>query len=162
MDEESRLNRVLVIIAAVLAGAIVLGSAAAFISRKAAFGKNLRDADPPPTEASVGSINRHSSEQIAAYTGLGTLRAVTSDGISVVLTPWLSYPEGDSVFYEELSRKRLVISGIFRAYFLGKSQDELLSVTEESLKAELLEKINAELSLGKIIQVYFTDYIFLN
>ena len=163
------LNKILVAVAVGIAAVIVAGTGIAFATKSVSFEKDFRSADPAPTEKQIQNLNRRSEEKIDAYSGLGTLRAVTlSDpaipddaGVPVVITPWFSYPQGDTVFYEELSQKRLLISGIITNYFSSHTKKQLLTLTEESIKSELLEKINAQLSLGKIIQIYFTDYIFL-
>ncbi len=131
--------------------------------------ENLRDSDPAPS--GITNLNRHNPEKLAAFSDLGTIRTVTKpyptsenpedSGTTVVVTPWLSYSEGDTVFFEELSRKRLVIKGIIKTYFTGYTQKELLSKTEEKIKEDLKELINQKLSLGEIYGVYFSDYIFL-
>ena len=85
------------------------------------------------------------------------------DGLStvMVLTPWLAYPAGDTVFYEELSRKQGVIKSVFTTYFASKSKNQILSIPEEKNISVLMEEINKKLSLGKISNIFFTDYIFL-
>ena len=82
-------------------------------------------------------------------------------GTAVVITPWLSYPQDDTVFFEELARKRLIITGIFTSYFNSCTKVELLSRTVDKIKQDLVEQINEQMSLGKIEGIYFTDYIFL-
>lgn len=162
-------NKILGAVAAGIAALIIAGTVIAFATKKAEPGKNLRDADPEPTPRQIESLNKKSLEKIDAYNGLGTLRAVTladptnpdNTGFPVVVTPWFSYPAGDTTFYEELSRKRLIISGIITNYFSLHTKKQLLTLTEETIKSELLEQINSKLSLGKIVQIYFTDYIFL-
>ena len=146
---------------------ILFGTVIGLASRKAAPGKNLRDADPDPTPREIENLNKKLDDKIAAYTGLGTIRCITAPeneediGTAVVITPWLSYPEGDTVFFEELARKRLIITGIFTSYFGAYTKVELLSRTEESIKTDLLSQINEQMSLGKISGIYLTDYIFL-
>lgn len=152
---------------------VIIGSLVIVILLGTVFGllnghkpaENFRDADPAPKE--ITSLNKRYSEKNAAFTELGQIRAVTkgtqnSSGSAVVITPWLSYPEGDTVFFEELSRKRLVIKGIFQTYFSEHTQSELLQITEDNIKQDLLEKINEQLTLGKISAVYFSEYIFLS
>ena len=78
----------------------------------------------------------------------------------MVISPWLSYPTGDDVFYEELAKKRSIIKGLFSSYFSGKTKAQLSGKTEEKITEELIEEINARLSLGKITGINFTDYIF--
>ena len=148
---------------------ILFGTVIGLASKKAAPGKNLRDADPEPTPREIENLNKHSDSPIAAYTGLGTIRCITAPaddnpedaGTAVVITPWLSYPQDDTVFFEELARKRLIITGIFTSYFGSCTKVELLSRTEDSIKQDLLNQINEQMSLGKISGIYFTDYIFL-
>ena len=163
----SKSDIILYSIIAVLVLVILFGTIIGFASKKAAPGKNLRDSDPAPTVREIENLNKGSESKIAAYTGLGTIRCITAPqdeediGTVVVITPWLSYPEGDTIFFEELARKRLIISGIFTNYFSSYTKNELLSRTEDKIKEELQAKINEQLSLGKILQIYFTDYIFL-
>ena len=146
---------------------ILFGTVIGLASRKAAPGKNLRDADPAPTPREIENLNKKLDDKIAAYTGLGTIRCITAPeneediGTAVVITPWLSYPEGDTVFFEELARKRLIITGIFTSYFGAYTKVELLSRTEDKIKQDILEQINEQMSLGKISGIYLTDYIFI-
>ena len=148
---------------------ILFGTVIGLASKKAALGKNLRDSDPDPTPREIENLNKKLDDKIAAYTGLGTIRCITAPeadnpddaGTAVVITPWLSYPEGDTIFFEELARKRLLITGIFISYFSAHTKVELLSRTEESIKTDLLSQINEQMSLGKISGIYLTDYIFL-
>lgn len=114
------------------------------------------------------ALNAPVSDDVTAYFELGTIRLTTAadkkkgtDGTTIVISPWISYPAGDDVFYEELSRKRSVIKGLFSAYFTERTKGQLLGKTEEKICAELLEQINSRLSLGKITGINFTDYIFL-
>ena len=163
----SKSDIILFSIIAALVLVILLGTVIGFASKKAEPGKNLRDADPAPTVREIENLNKHSDSKIAAYTGLGTIRCLTAPqdeediGTSVVITPWLSYPEDDTVFFEELARKRLLITSVFTTYFSSYTKTELLSRTEDKIKEDLQNKINEQLSLGKILQIYFTDYIFL-
>ena len=165
----SKTDFILLIVIAAIVCILLLGTVIGLATKKAAPGKNLRNADPEPTAREIENLNKHSDSPIAAYTGLGTIRCITSPaadnpddaGTAVVITPWLSYPQDDTVFFEELARKRLIITGIFTSYFSAYTKVELLSRTEDKIKQDLLEEINAQMSLGKIEGIYFTDYIFL-
>ena len=165
----SKTEHILIIIIFILVCIILSGTVIGFISKKASPGKNLRDADPEPTPREIENLNKHLDEKIDAYTGLGTIRCITAPatddesdvGTAVVITPWLSYPQGDTVFFEELARKRILITGIFTNYFNEYTKVELLSRSEEKIKQEIQDKINDQLSLGKISGIYFTDYIYL-
>ena len=108
-----------------------------------------------------------------SYFNLGSLRVLTKSendslqetqnmGTVLLVTPWLSYPSDDTIFFEEISRKKTVIAGIIQDYFSDYSKLELLTQTEVKIEENLIKEINNHLSLGKIQQIYFTDYIFLD
>ena len=115
------------------------------------------------------NLSKPANTDIVSYYEIGNIRIVTpseepenkQEGCVLVVNPWLSYAEGDTVFYEEIARKRGVIKGICTTYFSERSKEHLLSITEKKVEQELIELINAQLSLGKVQDVYFTDYIFL-
>ena len=165
----SKTDFILLIVIAAIVVILFLGTVIGLATKKAAPGKNLRNDDPEPTAREIENLNKHSDSPIAAYTGLGTIRCITAPaaddpddaGTAVVITPWLSYPQDDTVFFEELARKRLIITGIFTSYFGAYTKVELLSRTEDSIKQNLMEQINEQMTLGKISGIYFTDYIFL-
>ena len=168
----SKFEKILTAIIALLMIVIMCVTIVTLATQAGSPGKNLRDADPEPTPREIENLNKKLDDKIAAYTGLGTIRCITAPdataseeedqvGTVVVVTPWLSYPEGDTIFYEELARKRMVISSIFTTYFSTRTKTQLLSTTEDKIKSELVDQINEQMSLGKISGIYFTDYIFL-
>lgn len=121
------------------------------------------------------NLSAPANTDFVAYYEIGSIRIVTTKNSNnevnsqndlentcvLVVNPWVSYADGDTVFYEEIARKRGVIKGICTTYFSERSKDHLLSITETKVEQELMELINAQLSLGKIQDLYFTDYIFL-
>jgi flagellar basal body-associated protein FliL len=164
---EMNLNRILAAIAAFLFLLIVTVTAVSFAIRKARPGKNLRQADPEP--GAVVNMTTPDNGKLSAFTGIGRIRTMTKPdpkrkkdtGTSVVVTPWFAYPEGDTDFYEELSRKSTAIQAIVAQYFSRYTEDELRSAGETKIKADILEELNSRFSLGKLTAVYFSDYIFL-
>lgn len=158
-------NRILVAAIVVLCALIFCASVAAFILGKRP-GMNLRRRDPADVEQIKGA-----DEKLKAFKEFGTLRIITmpdeldaenKNGSVLVVTPWFSYEDGDSAFYEELvSRKRLFTS-FFVEYFSSKTKNALLSIGEKKIKEELLELFNSELHLGEIGALYFDDYLFLD
>ena len=169
----NKLNQILVGIIGGLALVILVGTVVGLTQKKAQepevlISKGKAENLAPPADTNV-----------VAYYDLGKIRVVTaapenqkesktksSDnenalGTPMVLNPWLAYPEGDTVFYEELARKQGVLKGIFQTYFTSHTKNDLLSATETVINKELLEQINAQLSLGKVLDIYFTDYLFL-
>ena len=165
----SRTDTILLCIIATLLLIILTGTITGLILKR----QNNRSqiSDPEPTAREIENLNKKLDDKIAAYTGLGTIRCITAPvaegeeitdaGTAVVITPWLAYPEGDTIFYEEMARKRILITGIFTNYFSLRTKNTLLSTPEEKLKQEILDEINNQMSLGKISSIYFTDYIFL-
>ena len=113
------------------------------------------------------SLMAPSDTDEVAYFELGTIRISTArsdseeSGTIMIISPWLAYPAGDTVLYEELSRKSGLIKGIFQAYFSARTKNQLLTETEERISQIIIEEINADLALGKISDIYFTDYLFL-
>lgn len=82
-------------------------------------------------------------------------------GTVLLITPWISYSSSDTIFFEEISRKKPMLCGIFQNYFSQFSKKELLSQSENTIEENITNQINSHLSLGKIQGIYFTDYIFL-
>lgn len=158
------LNKILAVILCVIAVAIAGGTIIAFATGTAAPGVSLRVRDPSPTDRHVLSKNK-----MAAYTGFSRIRAVTKPasniendiGTPLVITPWFTYPENDTAFYEEIARKSGVLQNIIILYFANYTEMELMAKGEDKIKNELLSELNAQLMLGKIPNIYFTDYIFL-
>lgn len=154
------LTLVLLIFAGTLAGLVKRGRTNVEAGSKAA--QNL------VSKGKALSLNAPSDDGITAWFELGRIRLTTAadpkkgrDGSIMVISPWISYPAEDKVFFEELSRKKSIIKGLFSAYFTSRTKNQLLGKTEEIICSELLEEINARLSLGKIKAISFTDYIFL-
>jgi flagellar basal body-associated protein FliL len=184
------LNKILLMATCVIAAVIVLVTVIGLATNRAVPAYGLRHQDPLPPDAaaqnttnSAASPNESSANDLTqhgmpagtadddpartAYTGLGQLRAVTkgakknTPGISVVISPWLSYSKGDNTFYEELDRKSRSIKAVITSYFSRHTERELLTRGEIAVKADLLREINSMLVLGKISAVYFNEYMFL-
>lgn len=113
------------------------------------------------------SLMAPANDSQVAYFELGRLRIITAsedknaESSVLVISPWLAYPAGDTVFYEELSRKTPLIKGIFQTYFSSRSKNQLLEETEIKIEEALKLELNAQFSLGKISDIYLTDYIFI-
>ena len=158
------LNKILFSIIIFLALIFALSTIVVFATKRAEPGKNLRNADPTPQSVVK---NAPKTSKLASYTGIERIRAVTEseekfpNGVSVVITPWFSYTEGDTEFFEELSRKSSQIKSIIVLYFSRHTYSDLKKTGEKRIKAELLKEINEKLVLNKIKEIYFSEYIFL-
>lgn len=176
----TRLEKTLSIIAAVLAVLIFIGtifgiakksadaSAPQTGKRTSMYGREAAPYEEIVSSGKAEKLNKISDDETAAYFSLGQIRVVTAadakkrndSGTVLVVSPWLSYVAEDNTFFEELSRKRGVIKGIFSSYFSNHTKKELQKKNEEKVCQELMSQINAQLSLGKISAINLTDYMF--
>lgn len=160
----SPLNKALLTLIAAAVVFFVAGTAIALTAKNRTPGADYRKADPEPKK--VINMSREKNAKVAAYTQLGEIRAVCKSedgdqkGTLVLVRPWFSYPDGDTVLFEELSDKSRKLKVIFSDYFASHTETELRVLGETKVKEELCRLINAELVLGKISSVYFDAYIF--
>src|SRR5574344_2446746 len=138
INSDSLFTKIIIYCIAGVVAVLLLGTIVAFASRKAAPGKSIRKADPSPQK--VINMSAATDEKVAAYTTLGELRAVTkaaddkTDGTVLVVTPWFSYPDGDTVLFEELSDKTRRFKAIIAQYFSEHTVKELHSIGEKKVK----------------------------
>lgn len=158
------LNRILVIIILSICSTIAVGTAAAFITGRGSFHR-LRVADPSPEKVTRSTTGK--PREVDAFTNIGTLRVGTKPSAdnslcAISLRPWFSYKAGDTVFYEELCQKERGLKAAILNYFAQYTKKDLLSIGDTEIKKDLRELLNQQLVLGKIINVYFDEYIFLD
>ena len=160
-DKTALLNKILLCVIAVILLIILIGTIIGIA------GKKKRTPEALISQGKAVSLMAPSDTDEVSYFELGTIRVSTASadseegGTIMVLSPWLAYPAGDTVFYEELSRKSGSIKGSFQAYFSARTKNQLLTETEEKIVQILIEEINADMALGKISDIYFTDYLFI-
>ena len=163
-----KLDKILSIIVIILLITIFAGTVFALLKNKKSFQKQKQLI----SQGKAVSLMAPKNDNQFSYFNLGSLRVLTKPendslqetqnmGTVLLVTPWISYPSDDTIFFEEISRKKTVIAGIIQDYFSDYSKLELLTQTEVKIEENLLQKINSHLSLGKIQQIYFTDFIFL-
>ena len=163
-----KLDKILSIIVIILLITIFAGTVFALLKNKKSFQKQKQLI----SQGKAISLMAPKNDNQFSYFNLGSLRVLTKPennslqetqnmGTVLLVTPWISYPSDDTIFFEEISRKKTVIAGIIQDYFSDYSKLELLTQTEVKIEENLIKEINNHLSLGKIQQIYFTDYIFL-
>ena len=163
-----KLDKILSIIVIILLITIFAGTVFALLKNKKSFQKQKQLI----SQGKAVSLMAPKNDNQFSYFNLGSLRVLTKPendslqetqnlGTVLLVTPWISYPSDDTIFFEEISRKKTVISGIIQDYFSDYSKLELLTQTEVKIEENLIKEINNHLSLGKIQQIYFTDFIFL-
>lgn len=164
-----KLDKILSIIVIILLITIFAGTVFALLKNKKSFQKQKQLI----SQGKAVSLMAPKNDNQFSYFNLGSLRVLTKPendslqetqnmGTVLLVTPWISYPSDDTIFFEEISRKKTVIAGIIQDYFSDYSKLELLTQTEVKIEENLLLEINNHLSLGTINQIYFTDYIFLD
>ena len=164
-----KLDKILSIIVIILLITIFAGTIFALLKNKKSFQKQKQLI----SQGKAVSLMAPKNDNQFSYFNLGSLRVLTKSendslqetqnmGTVLLVTPWISYPSDDTIFFEEISRKKTVIAGIIQDYFSDYSKLELLTQTEVKIEENLIKEINNHLSLGKIQQIYFTDYIFLD
>lgn len=97
----------------------------------------------------------------ASFTGVGTVRAKSADAKSaavVVATIAFPYDSSDGPFSEELSRKAPVLKAAAVGVLSTKRAAELSPAFEGAVKAALREAFNARLSLGKVTEIWLSDF----
>lgn len=110
-------------------------------------------------------IPRQNTASPKAFTKIGQLRTATKPDKNgktkiVIVTPYVEY-EDDQTFYEELDRNLKKMRDLTIEYFSAHSPEELSQKGEDTVNAELLDKLNSILVLQKIQKLYFTEYILL-
>lgn len=164
-----KLDKILSIIVIILLITIFAGTVFALLKNKKSFQKQKQLI----SQGKAVSLMAPKNDNQFSYFNLGSLRVLTKPendslqetqnmGTVLLVTPWISYPSDDTIFFEEISRKKTVIAGIIQDYFSDYSKLELLTQTEVKIEENLIKEVNNHLSLGKIQQIYFTDYIFLD
>ncbi len=152
-------QKVLLTICTLILLTAVFVTAYVLTSHPERIGAGLRKIDPEPVK-----IEKKSGSKTTVYSDIGRLRAITADipPVSLIVTPFFTFPTTDQAFFEELVQKKRRLRSVILDYFALHSKDELLNIGEAKVKQELIEKLNAELMLGKIDVLYFNEYIFLN
>lgn len=159
-----KLPKILLFIALGLIAVIVITTGIFFASGPHKAGEDLRKSDPSPQK--VVNLSYKTQDHVSAFTEMGQIRVITKApseteaGTMLIVSPWFSYPEGDTVFFEELSQKHLQLKAIISDYFATRTKEELFTIGEPAIKNQLKKQINEMLVLGQIRDVYFDQYIF--
>lgn len=94
------------------------------------------------------------------FTRIGTVRASTPDTPPAVVVATISfpYPAGDRPFAEELDTKAEALRAASVAWLSRQRAADLLPAYEGSVKAGLRDTLNSLLSLGKVEEVWLSDF----
>ncbi|MBU0926362.1 MAG: hypothetical protein KKA67_01300 [Spirochaetes bacterium] len=141
----SRIEKALAISIAVVAVIIVAGTAYAGVTDSRA--RKLARAAVPASIAEAG-----------VYDGLGRIRAKTSDRAVAIVDIAFPYDASDRQFREELARRRTDLRVAAGSFLSSRRADELGPANEASVKAALRDTLNALLAIGKIEELYFSEF----
>lgn len=144
----SPLIRLLVAVAIILAMVIAAGSIWGIATGSRA--RAIARADSGPVEGSD-------------IFDLGQVRAKSADAKAAVIAARISfpYPAAASRFKEELEKKAPALRAAAVDFFSSKKAADLIPATEDATKAGLLGTFNALLSLGKLEEVWLSDFAVL-
>lgn len=143
--------RVLAIVAALFALALALGTVYGLSTGSRA--KKL-DREQGRAQVAADLAGR------ASFTAIGTIRAKSADAKAAVIVATVAFPydSGDGPFAEELSRKAPVLKAAAVSVLSSKKAAELAPAYEGALKAALRDAFNARLSLGKVTEIWLSDF----
>jgi flagellar basal body-associated protein FliL len=144
-------TRILAILALLLAIVLALGTVYG-ISTGSRAKKLAREADRAQVAAELAGR--------ASFTAVGTVRAKSADAKAAVVVATIAFPydSGDRPFAEELSRKASVLKAAAVSVFSSKKAADLAPAFEGAVKAALRDAFNARLSLGKVTQIWLSDF----
>jgi len=143
--------RALALLAAFLAIVVAAGSVYA-LAAGTRQKKLAREADSAQTAADL--------KRSASFTGVGTIRAKSADAKAAVVIATIAFPydAGDRPFAEELGRKAPVLKAAAADILSSKKAADLAPAFEGGVKAALRDAFNARLSLGKVTEIWLSDF----
>jgi len=97
--------------------------------------------------------------EVHIFSGIGRLRIPLAGepSATIIIAISFPYPAADRAFAEELASRIGDFRSIATEYFAALSPDKAAALNEEAAKAEILQRYNALLRLGKIETLYFGD-----
>lgn len=155
------INKILSIILLALFALLLFMTITAFISVKTKSKKNLQNSKPS------FEVSESKDDTLKVFAGLGRIRCSlkpegdTDVRCPVVISPWFNYDKNDIQFYEELSKKAPLFKSLISLYFANGTKTHFQKIGEEQVKKEILSILNEHLVLGKIDELFFSEYIFL-
>ena len=152
------LYSVLLLIAGVLFFLLVLGSIYALVRSPGAgplfkLGKSAETAVRERT-AQTGETR--------VFSGLGRLRIPLVNSSTLILSIAYPYSADDAAFAEELAAKIGDFRTIAIDYFSALPAERVIQFDEDTAKQELLRRLNENLRLGRISELYFSDFMIID
>jgi len=102
------------------------------------------------------------NDDIRVFSGLGRLRIPLTSSSTLILSIAFPYLANDIAFTEELAAKIGDFRKIAIDYFSSLPAEKTLQIDEETAKADILSLYNADLRLGRIETLYFSDMMIID
>ena len=149
---------VLFLIAGLLLFLLVLGTIYAFI-RTPGTGPLFRLGRPVETQIRGTAAQ---TGETRVFSGLGRLRIPLVNSSTLILTIAFPYSADDAAFAEELAAKIGDFRAIATGYFSALPEERVIQFDEDAAKQELLRRLNEDLRLGRISELYFSDFMIID
>jgi flagellar basal body-associated protein FliL len=102
------------------------------------------------------------NNDIRIFSGLGRLRISLSNSSILILSIAFPYQAEDTAFTEELAVKIGEFRKLAIDYFSSLDEEKITYLNEEDAKMEILKLFNANLRLGRIEVLYFSDLVIID
>jgi len=117
-----------------------------------------RNAEPVFVIRGSSRTKPANDDDIRVYSGLERLRIPLSNSSSIlILSVAFPYSANDIAFTEELAVKINDFKAITTEYFSSLPAENAGQIDEDAAKQEILRRFNADLRLGRIDALYFSD-----
>ncbi|GBU28577.1 hypothetical protein R84B8_02137 [Treponema sp. R8-4-B8] len=116
-----------------------------------------RNAEPVFVIGHSAKTEPAKDEDIRVYSGLEHLRIPLSNSSTLLLSIAFPYSANDVAFTEELAAKINDFKAKTTEYFSSLPAENANQIDEDAAKRELLRRFNADLRLGHIDALYFSD-----
>jgi len=161
-SSKSNLSRLFYTILLSIAGALIallaLGTIYAIVRPQGA-GPVFRLGKPAQTGSRETAAQ---SGETRVFSGLGRLRIPLVNASTLILSIAFPYPSDDAAFAEELAAKIGDFRDIAIGYFSALPAESVIRFDEDAVKRELLRLINENLRLGRISELYFSDFMIID
>lgn len=144
-----------IMIALIIAGTIYAFARSSGANPIIKFGKSNEQAQ---TARPAGNLN----DDIRVFSGIGRLRIPLSNSSIMILSIAFPYSASDTAFTEELAAKVGEFRGVIGDYFSSLPEEKLIIIDEETAKTQILERFNANLRLGRIEALYFSEMMVID
>jgi len=102
------------------------------------------------------------TDDTRVFSGLGRQRIPLANSSILILSITFPYAAGDIAFTEEIAVKINDLRIIISDYFSSLPAENLAQINEEAAKQEILRRFNANLRLGRITALYFSEMMIID